>query len=161
MKYILTIVTAVFALNAQAQQTDFSGIWLLKNRTTILGIDYINGSPKQMTITQKGTNIIIDKITAAGQAPDINSTDIPGTKEKPFQTTTPSGRKKLIRMEWDADGKGFTEISDFYSADDNTKLEMTYTDTIKMEDEKLIFDRKAVNLSNGETWESKSIYEKQ
>jgi hypothetical protein len=154
------IISAIFSIASQAQ-TNYSGTWLLKDQKSISGQLYSNGVPKQMTITQTGDVITIDKTTAGADGTDVKSTETLGTDDKPFVTTTPAKRKKLVTIKWDTDGKGFTEIANLYSAADNTKLEFIYTDMFTLEDAKLILIRKAENLMNGEVWQSKSTYDKQ
>ncbi len=158
MKYILTAAIAWIAITSNAQQQDFAGTWKLKEQKTISGTLYSNGVPKEMTITQTGNIITIDKVTA-GDGTDIKSSETPGTEAKPFEIITPAKRKKLITITWN--DKGFVEIANLYSAADNTKLELTYTDIFTIENGELILIRKAENLFNGETWQSRSNYEKQ
>jgi hypothetical protein len=160
MKTILVIAIGIFGfVSAATAQTDFSGTWILKEQKIITGQLYSNGVPKEMVITQTGDVVTIDKTTASADA-DVKTSETPGTEAKPFVTTTPSKRKKLITIKWDTDHKGFTEIANLYSAADNTKLEITYTDHFSMEDVTLVLLRKVENLFNGDNWSSTSTYDK-
>jgi len=144
-----------------AQKTDFSGNWNFLDQKSISGTMYSNGVPKLIKITQKKDAINFEKITAGADGNDITANEELDVTGKPFETKSTSGRKKLITLKWDQDGKGFTVTANLYNKDDDKKLEFTYTDKYSMAGASLIMVRKAENFTNGESWESRSNYEKQ
>jgi hypothetical protein len=163
----LTFAALFITATVSAQKTDlpagrqdFTGTWTLKDQKSISGTLYANGVPKQIKSVQDKQMITIEKVTANARGEDVTSTEKLNYDGKPFETTTPSKRKKIATLTWSKDGQSFIEKSDLYSLADASKVEITYIDTWKLEDGKLIFIRKAENFGNGEIWESKSIYEK-
>lgn len=156
---ILALVVLCNAAFVLIEKTDFSGTWAFKDQESISGNLYSNGSPKQIKITQKEQEIFIEKTSADENGKDLTSTD--SLKyNAPFEKITKSKRKKVITIEWTADGKGFTQITTIYTAADHSKAEFAYTDTYSMDNGHLILTRRAENFENNESWESKSTYEK-
>ena len=157
-----TILLILFCSSAVfAQQTDFSGDWKLKGQENISGKLYSNGVPEEMKIIQASTQITVEKITLGQNAEYMTTSETLYSNRDPFVTQTASKRKKVITLKWNADQQGFTEIANVYNATDPAKLEHITTDAWSLTDGELILDRKDQNLINGETWESKSTYDKQ
>jgi hypothetical protein len=157
---ILALALFSIAATVRMQKTDFSGLWNFKDQESISGTLYGNGSPRQIKITQKSTEIAIEKTTADENGKDVTSTDSLNFEKGAFEKITKSKRKKRITIQWTEDGKGFTQITTIYTAADNTKPEFAFTDKYSMENGNLVLIRKAENFENGESWESKAVYEK-
>ncbi len=155
-----TLTVIFFAIAAFAQKTDFSGTWTLKDQKSISGILYGNGVPKQVKATQTKDDLTLETISANAQGEDVTTTESLSFNGKAFETTTSSKRKKSVTLKWAKDGKTFNRVSDLSQTVDTNKVEIRYTDTWSLEDGNLILQRKAENFLNGETWESKSVYEK-
>lgn len=156
---ILALALFSTAATVRTQKTDFSGTWQFREQESITGTLYSNGSPTQLKIAQKSTEIAIAKTSADENGKDVTSTDSLNF-EKPLEKITKSKRKKRITLEWTADGKGFTQTTTIYTAADHSKKEFTYTDKFSMDNGNLLLLRKVENFENGESWESKAIYEK-
>lgn len=156
---ILALAVLSAAATVCEQKTDFSGLWNFKDQSSISGTLYSNGSPTQIKITQKEREIAIAKTSADENGKDVTSTDSLNF-DKAFEKITKSKRKKHITLQWTEDGKGFTQITTIYTAADHSKKEFAYTDRYSMENSNLILIRKAENFENGESWESKAVYEK-
>jgi hypothetical protein len=162
MKRLLSVCTAVLVTAiVYAQKTDFSGTWTLKDQRSISGTLYSNGVPKQIKVTQTNDALMLETTTANAQGQDVTTVEDLAFNGEKFETTTASKRKKSVALNWDKDGKTFTHTADLSQIADTSKVEIRYTDTWRVEDGKLILLRKAENFSNGEGWESKSIYQKQ
>lgn len=163
MKRLLSLFTALLVTAVVfAQKTDFSGNWTLKDQHSISGTLYSNGVPKQIKVTQTKDNLTLEATTANAQGQDVTTTEKLAFNGEKFETTTASKRKKVVALNWDKEEKTFTNTSDLSQKTDTSKVEIRYTDTWSLEDgKKLIMVRKAENMSNGEVWESKSIYQKQ
>lgn len=144
-----------------AQRADFSGTWKFKEQASITGNLYSNGSPRQIKITQKDKDIVIEKTATDENGKDVTGTDSLNFDKGVFEKITKSKRKKRITIQWTEDGKGFTEITTLYTAADHSKPEFTYTDQFSLVGGNLVLIRKAENFENKESWESSSIYEKQ
>jgi hypothetical protein len=161
MKRLLaSLVALLLTTIAFAQKTDFSGTWNLKDQKSISGALYSNGVPKQIKITQAKDAFTLDMTTANAQGQDVTTTESLAFNGKKFESTTASKRKKSISITWDKEGKTFTRTSDLSQTTDTSKVEIRYTDKWSIDDGKLMLDRKAENFLNGETWESKSVYQK-
>lgn len=148
----------LFATALWAQKSDFSGSWMFVSQESISGRLYANGSPNQITLRQNDHSIQIEKKTA-GNGSDITVAETLPFDGKPVQTTTSSKKKKIILLKWGDDGKSFTESADIYG-DDGGKVAFKYTDAYSLIDGKLVLIRKVENTSNGESWQSRAIYQK-
>jgi len=152
---------ALYTSTSLAQHTDFSGTWLFKDQQSISGNLYSNGVPKQITITQTGKALIIEKITAVGDGTDATSRDTLSFDGKPFKTLSPSKRPKEVTLKWNAAKEGFTTIATAFNPTDKTRADFKTTDTWSIENDQLVMIRKSENFTNGEVWQSKGIYDKQ
>lgn len=157
---ILGLALLAMAVTVRLQKTDFSGLWNFKDQESISGALYSNGSPRQIKITQKEKEIAIEKTTADENGKDVTNTDSLNFEKAAFEKITKSKRKKRITLEWTADGKGFTQTTTIYTAADHSKPEFATTDRYSMDNGNLVLIRKAENFENGESWESKAVYEK-
>ncbi len=157
---ILALALVFIGANVATQKTNFSGTWTFKEQTSISGNLYSNGSPKQIKIDQHEKEIAIQKTSLDEKGEDFTQTDSLRFEGAPFEKITKSKRKKKISIQWTDDGKGFTATTSIFSAADNSKMEFQFTDRFSMEEGKLILIRKAENFENGESWESRSTYEK-
>lgn len=157
--WILALALLIVAATVQLQKTDFSGTWKFRDQESITGNLYSNGSPTQLKIMQKESAIAIVKTSADENGKDITSTDSL-SPEKTVEKITKSKRKKRMTLEWSADGKGFTHMTTLYTAADSSKKDFEYTDRYSMNNGHLILTRKVENFENGESWESKAVYQK-
>jgi len=160
MKQLTILFTALLLTTAAfAQKTDFSGNWSFTEQSSISGKLYSNGSPKAIKITLTATAITLEK-TSAGASGDVTTSETVSLDGKPFETVTPTTkRKKVITIAWSSNS-ALTEIASLYNATDPAKLDFKTTDTYTVENGELVLDRKTENFTNGETWESKANYSK-
>lgn len=159
LQYLATGLFFLISGLAYAQSPSLTGTWNFKSQESISGNLYANGSPSKVTISINGADQKMDYLTSDGQN-DVPSSEI-FTGGEPFETKTPMGRKKVVVLTRSADKSSFTEVSSIYSPTDASKLDFKNTDVWTLSDGKLVLDRKKENYTNGETWESKAIYEKQ
>lgn len=158
--FFVTAICVLYSLSSAAQ-TDFSGTWLLKDHQSISGILYSNGVPKQITVTQTPKTLIIEKITAGADGADFTTIDTLPSDGKAFNSITASKRKKETTLKWNADKTGCMIQSMAYNPQEANKVDFRNTDTWILENDQLVQVRKNENFTNGETWESKAIYDKQ
>lgn len=158
IKKLALIISLLFhGIKVHAQPTDFSGIWEFEDQQVISGDVISDVSPSKMTITQTDVAIRIEKMTSAGNG-DVITKETVAFDGKPFQTTTPSGGKKRIKISWSTDRKSFSETTDLFSPSDSSKLEYKVTDTWSKEEGKLVLVRRDENLIIGKVQESKLFY---
>ena len=153
----LSLTALLFSISSYAQ-ANFTGSWTFKDQQSISGNLYANGSPRQVTITQNGSEINLTEVVNYGQ--DTTLTETLSLK-KPFETKTPMGRKKEITLSSTSDGSSFAEVANIYNLADPSKLDMKETSTWTLANGELTLDRKSENFTNGETWESRAVYQKQ
>jgi hypothetical protein len=164
-KFVFLNLVALFFFISEpvfSQKADFSGTWIIKDQKSVSGTLYHNGVPKQLKVIQKADCITIDKITIKDSSEDITTTETIGFDGKPFETYTPSRRKKMVLIKWEDNSQCLVEIASYSSAANEKSLDYKITDTWILSDsgKKLILTR--VNESNiGESWTMKAIYDKQ
>ena len=159
-KIILLILVLSSVGHFVHAQTDFSGSWTFKGQESVSGQLYSNGSPKQVSIKQDSKAIVISKVIA-GKDGDLTTTETVSLDGQPTEKITASKRKRTITGQWSNSKNSLIEITQLYDPTDSTKLTYKTTDVWILENGRLLLDRKAENLGNGEIWESKATYEKQ
>ena len=157
--YSLTLCL-LFGSFVNAQRTNFSGNWVAAGYQSISGKVYSNGAPKQLKAIQNDSQVIIETVTAGSNgAADILATQTLGFDGNKFESKTPSGRTKVTRLTWNG-SIGFTTVSELYSANDLSKLDMRITDIWTLSNGKLQIQRKREITEGNEVSESITWYEK-
>ncbi|NCI51334.1 hypothetical protein GWC95_15505 [Sediminibacterium roseum] len=160
MKTFTLAALCFVVFSAFAQKADFTGNWVFVEQESISGNLYSNGSPKQINISQTATVVNLDKITMGANNTDFTVSEKLTKDGRAVELTTASKRKKTITTTWSNDGNSFVCFTTISSPDDAGKLERKVTDTYSLEYGSLILQRKDENLTNGEVWESKAVYER-
>lgn len=160
-RVLVFAVAGILLASTAAAQTDFSGTWILKDHQSISGILYSNGVPKQITVVQSPKTVILERITAGADGKDFTTKDTLPLNGKAFKSLTASKRNKETTWVWNADKSACTIQYKAFNTQDPKKVDFRNTDTWKIENDQLVQVRKNENFTNGETWETKAIYDKQ
>jgi len=155
--FVLSMLCAFISI--RAQNIVFSGTWVFSDQESISGNLYSNGSPKLIKIDQQADSIRLEKTTSGADGDMVSKETLP-FDGRPVEGLTSSKKRKSMTILWSKDKKSFTETTHVYDPADTTKIIFTYTDIYSLEGGQLVLQRKAENFGNGETWESKAVYEK-
>jgi hypothetical protein len=138
------------------QQLNFSGTWILEQRISVSGNNYVNGMPSNIYIDHNADSIIIRKKTVDQNGKDtfyIESFPITGT----ISFVISSDIIKKIVLQWAAKEDQFTQIVN-YENSKSKKVDRTITYSWKLTDKNLTLDRLDENRVTGEVWSMKGIY---
>src|SRR5450631_4335906 len=110
--FLMFLCTATYA-----QSKNFTGTWSLSDQQSISGTLYSNGVPKQIKVTLNDSSLNMEKTTANSDQ-DVTIMEKANLDGKPTATITSSKRKKVVTIRRDNDENNFTEIVNFYMAED-------------------------------------------
>lgn len=151
---ILCHIDAVFS-----QQTDFTGNWEIQEKTSISGVLYENGVPKQIKTIQKPDIIIIEKMNTNQSGADYTTADTISLNGKVCESITPQKRKKSILIKWSDESKVLTQTSNFSYPDNENNVAYTITDIWKLSEsgETLTLIRTLASPKS-DGWSIKAVY---
>lgn len=161
MNKLKMLIGLLFAATAVTAQTNFSGTWVQKNKEFISGPKYANAVPEQVKLTPKKDSIAFEVISIAQN----NSTDTAhytlATNGGLFSDISKSKRKYTKKLQLSADKKTMTVTSIYKSAENDTEVEITRTETwsLSADGKQLTLNRKS-DETKSESWEAKGTYEK-
>lgn len=153
VRAIITIISCLAFANINAQIRDFSGIWVLKERTSLSGPNYGNGLPKLMQINLGKDSISLSRTYEGTSDYTINeSLALNGTPTEVLRTT--SKRKSVLR----AGGKNTFLIEVTYR-DINTgkPTSADFIENWSVSDKQLTVEKTAKE-ADGSIWSMKGVY---
>ena len=150
---------ALMGLSSYGQS--FSGHWTLQQRTSLSGIDYGNGVPKDVTMNQGADSITITRITAMGQNPDVTATETISENGAVNQKTTSTNRNKTAVFTWTEPNKSFNEKTTLSSVGNPSDLNLQIDETwsLSPDGNTLTLVKDFKNLKNSsDMWSQKGVY---
>jgi hypothetical protein len=106
---IILAALLISAAGTLKAQTNFSGTWVIKEKTPLTGQDYANTIAKAITVTQTADSITFSR-TSIGQTADVTFAETIGLNSKLTLRHT-LNRKETVTLTKTADG--FTETATF------------------------------------------------
>ncbi|MFI5140210.1 MAG: hypothetical protein ACHQIM_20485 [Sphingobacteriales bacterium] len=160
-KIQLSFLAVLLGATTFAQKADFSGIWILQEKTLIAGPDYANGVPKKITINQTKDSITITRVSQGENNDEITIVTAALNGEPIVMVTRPT-RKRSTIVWLNADKKEFTETAAFTNdGEQKPDLKIIYTWSLTDEGNTITLLREDEDFSNGEKFQMKGLYKKQ
>jgi hypothetical protein len=159
---LLTVLSILCHTDAVfSQKTDFTGNWEIREKTSVSGVLYENGVPKQIKTTQNPEIIIIEKINTNQSGLDYTTADTVSLNGKVSESITPQKRKKSIMIKWSDETKVLTQTSNFSYPDNENNVAYTITDIWKLSEsgESLMLLR-TMTSPKSDGWSIKAVYNK-
>jgi hypothetical protein len=144
-------------------QNDVSGTWTLQSKQHIVGPEYGNALPKQITVHQQADSLIIESINIGENGEDVSNRQAIAMDGKPLTTTSLTSKRKYVKsLKWNTDKKGLVLTTVFYLPDNPNEVDFTRVETWSLSpDGRLLnIDKRSVE-TRSETWQVKGVYEKQ
>lgn len=159
---IRLLVTGLLMHAITFAQPPVSGTWALQNKQHVLGPEYANALPKQLTIRQQADSLIIESINIGGNGQEVSSRQAVAMDGKPTTNTGATSKRKYVRsLKWNADKKGLVLTTIFYVPENPSEVDFTRVETwsLSPDGRQLNIQKKSVE-TRSETWEVKGVYEK-
>jgi hypothetical protein len=164
-KLVFTMLLGVMFVTGRidfTQKIDFSGNWILKEQKSITGTLYLNAVPKKIKVVQRADSFLIERINMNASREDIMTSESIVLDGKPFDTFTPSKRRKITNIKWEKDSQSLIEIAVYMSSTNQTAIEYKITDTWSLSaDGKTLTMIRVDESSTEQSWSVKAIYDKQ
>lgn len=141
-----------------AQKIDFSGVWLIKEKSNISGIDYVNGLPKKINVTQYADSIKIERIINAEDNRDFTYSETVNFNGDSSAMITRAERRAFSTIKWPIDSNTFTETTNYYSLNGNS-FNFAKTETWKIIDNALVIIKSNTYPQQIDNWSVKGVYE--
>src|SRR5688572_13481469 len=131
----LILLSALFVCGAAAAESPvFSGTWVMQERKSLSGPDYGNVMPKQITVRQSAQEMVME-MTGLDETGKEATTTRTVQFDTPTETRTPSGRKKVAQLQWQAGQSALMFMTRFSVAGKDDELQSTVTDTWTLADD--------------------------
>lgn len=111
------------------READFSGNWVLKDRTSVTGTDFANGIPDEIKLIQMKDAITLERLTLEQNGAQVTVSETLSFDGVPLETVTEKPhRHKSTALKWATDKKSFTEFVSYPSEYDGQTPEETITE---------------------------------
>jgi hypothetical protein len=148
---------AVSGAYAGAPDMGFEGSWLLTQRISLSGTDYLDGVPAQVTITAKGEKFEIERKLPGGNGTFANLAS--NYLRDEANTVTPDGlSRRSARIERTPGGRKFTETVHLDSLSGDSHRMIIYTWVLSEDGKTLTLIRADKNSTTGEEWTMRGSY---
>ncbi|MEP7376044.1 MAG: thioredoxin fold domain-containing protein [Chitinophagaceae bacterium] len=153
--FCLSIPTAT-----AAQKTDFSGIWLLKERIIVSGVDYENGVAKLLKVNTKSDSIIIERLNIGSDGKDVSIIERMRLDGTPATILRSGNRKRVSSVRWSGNGKILIDSTTGYKADTDTAMDYSFIEYWNFSDStKMLTVEITRRSAGGEKFSMKGVYE--
>ncbi|MBB5437280.1 hypothetical protein HDC92_000948 [Pedobacter sp. AK017] len=160
MKKILMIALVLAGFSVEGQ-TNFTGIYKLKEKTHVSGPEYSNALPSQMKIEQRKDSLLIVSTTIGADGQETQVKTAFAMDGKKVVTANPkTGRKYARSMSWTTDGKVLKLVTVFYLQDNASEVDFTREESWSLDAGLLMVQKKSIE-NNSENWEAKGTYTKE
>jgi thiol-disulfide isomerase/thioredoxin len=147
------------SLQVAAQTNDFYGKWVLKERTSLSGVDYENGLAKQLKVVQKNDSIIIERLNVDANGSDYTINESMSLNGNPAIIVRPGNRKRTSAIKFSDDHRSIVETVNYYKANSDNEIDFTFTEVWNYNQSSKSFElKKTQKNSNGEIWSMKGVY---
>jgi nitrate reductase alpha subunit len=162
---ILTAALLLLSMNCLGQGgTKFTGTWVLQEKTSLSGIDYANGVPSKIIISQAGDQLIIYRtsiIGAEGQdTTETQTLNLDGNA----QITNDPHRKISVLTQYSQDHHGFSQATEVSAAGKPDLKNLTIKEdwAFSVDGKNLTIAKTFTNLLDpDDKWSMKGTYQKQ
>jgi thioredoxin-related protein len=145
------------------QQTGFSGLWVIGNRSVIAGSDYANAMPKRIKIAERRDSIKIEK-TTLDEKGEVLIKESLNLHNNPVTGTTPNGRIKSQRASWLQVGKCLIVETTLTKQNVKAIIETKINDTLTISTDQriltLVRRSRSVNGNNENDYVLKGEYDR-
>lgn len=144
MKKILWILIVSVPMIVTAQTSNISGIWKLKEKTSLEGPDYYNGIPRVIRVQKNDKEIKFESVFPGISKDTIEKEVLKISKSENNETFTLSGRKKTVAFNWNKDEQEWVKLSVLSSKFDSSKPEINIIESWRLSDSlsELVFTKK-------------------
>ncbi|MBO9570993.1 MAG: hypothetical protein J7497_02105, partial [Chitinophagaceae bacterium] len=143
-----------------SQEKQFAGTWVLKDYKSVTGFMYENIAPKKILVSSYKDRFEVIRVTPGVNNMDVESYEILYFNGKPFQTITPSKRKKSTSMKYSTGHLSFAVVALLKNAIDSKVLDIKITEGWQLSEGNMLrLTRKSEDYLTGEIWEVEAFYE--
>jgi thiol-disulfide isomerase/thioredoxin len=148
------------SIETAAQTTNFSGTWLIKERTSLTGVDYENGLAKLLNVNAQTDFIIIERLNIGSDGKEYIIVERLSFDGKPTTILRPGNRKRVSSIKWSKNGKVLINSTTGYKANSDSEMDYTFTEIWSFpETTKMLTVEITRQSANGEKFSMKGIYE--
>lgn len=157
------LMPVFFTLTAMAQESNFSGTWVLKARQPIAGPTYANAVPAKMKVQQRSDSLIIEIPRTGTDGNEIIIRSSLPMNGKPVDFIDSASKRKIVKsLSWSADKSTLTLTAIIYRPENANEIDFTRVETCSLspDGKDLYMDKKSIETQS-ETWQVKAEFEKE
>src|SRR4051812_49170983 len=111
---VLSLCSWCVSMRVFAQTDCFYGKWVLKERTSLSGVDFENGLPKKIGIAQKEDSLNIERLNTDASGNDYIIQESMSLNGIPATVPRPGNRKRTSAIKLSHDHSSLTETVNYY-----------------------------------------------